>query len=202
MQERAEKTRQKILDAATKLFSSRGFSGTVIDDIAAEAGVNKQRIYAYFKNKNSLFESVTAEIFNASNHYDKKLLTLNEDDIPSMTLTVMNHYLSTYKRRPEFWRLIAWANLEFGDVLKSIKGIKSESLEHIRKLYQQGIEKKIFRNPAISFETYIYILWSATFFYNSNRSTLRQSFGPELFNEKNRTVLFDEITTLFQAVDL
>lgn len=197
MQERAEKTRQKILDAATKLFAARGFSGTVIDDIASEAGVNKQRIYAYFKSKSMLFESVTAEVFNSSSRYDKKLLALAESDIPEMTLTILTHYLDTYKRRPEFWRLIAWANLEFGDGLKSIKGLKSESLEHIRKLYLKGIEKKIFRNPDISFETYIYILWSATFFYNSNKSTLRQSLGPELFTEDNRTSLFREITNLF-----
>jgi len=197
MQERAEKTKQKILDAATKLFASRGFSGTVIDDIAAEAGVNKQRIYAYFNSKSNLFESVTAKVFNSSSQYDKKLLELGEKDISSMTLTILNHYLDTYNRRPEFWRLIAWANLEFGEVLKSIKGTKSESLEHIRKLYSKGIDKKIFINPEISFETYIYILWSATFFYNSNRSTLRQSLGPELFTEKSRTCLFREIASLF-----
>jgi len=197
MQERAEKTRQKILDAATKLFAARGFSGTVIDDIASEAGVNKQRIYAYFKSKSKLFESVTAEVFNSSSRYDKKLLELGEHDIPEMTLTILTHYLDTYNRRPEFWRLIAWANLEFGDDLKSIKGIKSESLEHIRNLYLKGIAKKIFRNPDISFETYIYILWSATFFYNSNKSTLRQSLGPGLFTEKNRSSLFREITSLF-----
>lgn len=197
MQKRAEKTRQKILDTATTLFAAKGFSGTVIDDIAAEAGVNKQRIYAYFKSKSNLFESVTAEVFNASSHYDKKLLVLGEADIPSMTLTILNHYLDTYKLRPEFWRLIAWANLELGDGLKSIKGLKSESLEHIRKLYLKGIEKNLFRNIGISFETYIYILWSATFFYNSNRTTLMQSLGSGIFEEEKRSVLFSEIATLF-----
>lgn len=198
MQERAEKTKKKILDAAIKLFSARGFSGTIVDDIAVSAGVNKQRIYAYYTSKSKLFEAVTAELFNSSNRYDKSLLALTENDIPSMTGIILNHYMKTYERRPEFWRLIAWANLEFGHALKAIKGIKSESLEHIRNLYFKGIEKKIFRNASLSFETYIYVLWSATFFYNSNKRTLQQSLGPELFNDGKRDILFSEIAGLFQ----
>ena len=57
MQERARKTRARILEAATKLFSARGFNGATIDEIAALADVNKQRIYAYFGSKNRLFEA-------------------------------------------------------------------------------------------------------------------------------------------------
>ncbi|OGV54691.1 MAG: hypothetical protein A2017_19425 [Lentisphaerae bacterium GWF2_44_16] len=198
MQKRAENTKRRILEAATELFSAKGFSGTVVDDIAALAGVNKQRIYAYYDNKSRLFEAVIADVFNSSNIYDKKLLSLNENDIPDMTGIILEHYMKTYKRRSEFWRLIAWANLELGNVLKSIKDIKSESLEHIRKLYLRGIETKIFKNKSLSFESYIYVLWSVTFFYNSNKRTLRQSLGPELFSEKGQANLFNEIAGLFR----
>lgn len=198
MQERAEKTKKKILEAATKLFSVRGFSGTAVDDIAASAEVNKQRIYAYYKNKNSLFEAVLTEAFSSSNNYDKDLLSLDENDIPEMTGIIINHYMNTYRRRPEFWRLIAWANLEFTDVMKSIKGIKSESLEHIRELYHTGLGKKLFKNDKMSFESYIYVIWAVTFFYHSNKKTLQQSLELELFTDKNQKSLLDDVTHLFQ----
>jgi AcrR family transcriptional regulator len=198
MQERAEKTKKKILEAAIKLFSAGGFSGTIIEDIAVSAGVNKQRIYAYYGSKMNLFEAVIAEVFRSTNYYDKKLLSLDESDIPAMTGILLLHYMDTYRRRPEFWRLIAWANLEFGNTLKSIKGIKSESLEHLRKLYLRGIEKKVFKNTSMSFETYVYVIWAVTFFHNSNKRTLQQSLGPELFNCKTQnTLFFNEIAGLF-----
>ena len=47
MQKRAVETRNKILAAAVELFAAGGMKGTGVDLIAASAGVNKQRIYAY-----------------------------------------------------------------------------------------------------------------------------------------------------------
>ena len=61
MQLRAQKTREAILTAGMRLFSSCGFSGTAVDAVAADAGVNKQRIYAYFGSKQGLFEAVLTE---------------------------------------------------------------------------------------------------------------------------------------------
>ena len=38
-------------------------NGATVDEIAAAAGVNKQRIYAYFGSKNGLFEAVLRDVF-------------------------------------------------------------------------------------------------------------------------------------------
>ena len=69
MQQRAERTRQAILQAARKLFAAGGFAGTSVDSIAEAASANKQRIYAYFGSKKKLFEAVLLDIFaeNAEN---------------------------------------------------------------------------------------------------------------------------------------
>ncbi|CAN5605824.1 TetR/AcrR family transcriptional regulator [soil metagenome] len=52
--EQAEQTRERVLDAAAKLFSERGFAGASVAAIAAEAGVSEETVYARFKNKRSL----------------------------------------------------------------------------------------------------------------------------------------------------
>lgn len=54
------KKRRAILSAATKLFLKNGFSNTSMDDIAGEASVTKQTVYAHFKNKDSLFAEIIA----------------------------------------------------------------------------------------------------------------------------------------------
>ena len=51
MQERAKRTRQQILTAASEEFSQKGLHGARVDEIAKRAQVNKERIYAYFGSK-------------------------------------------------------------------------------------------------------------------------------------------------------
>jgi AcrR family transcriptional regulator len=48
-------TRDDILDAARRLFGERGFEGTTIRAIAAEAGVNPALIHHFFKSKEQVF---------------------------------------------------------------------------------------------------------------------------------------------------
>ena len=51
---KAEETRERILDAALKLFRERGFDETTMRDIAAAAGVATGAAYYYFRSKEEL----------------------------------------------------------------------------------------------------------------------------------------------------
>jgi AcrR family transcriptional regulator len=53
--EAAQRTRRAILDAATRLFTERGYSATTMTDIAEAAGVALDTIYAVVGRKPSLF---------------------------------------------------------------------------------------------------------------------------------------------------
>lgn len=50
--------RERILEEAVSLFYAHGFTGTTLDDIAAELGVTKPFIYTHFKSKNELLAAV------------------------------------------------------------------------------------------------------------------------------------------------
>ncbi|MEX2208090.1 MAG: helix-turn-helix domain-containing protein [Myxococcota bacterium] len=56
--ERSEATTRAIEAAARKLFATRGFAGTSIDDIASRAGVAKGAVYHHFASKEAIFERV------------------------------------------------------------------------------------------------------------------------------------------------
>ena len=47
-----------IADAATTLFLRKGYQGTSMDDIAAEAAVSKQTVYKHFSDKDQLFAEI------------------------------------------------------------------------------------------------------------------------------------------------
>lgn len=54
----------RILDAARKVFIARGFDGTSMQQIAAEAGINKSLLHYYYRSKEKLFASVFQEAFS------------------------------------------------------------------------------------------------------------------------------------------
>lgn len=54
----SEATRAALLVAATRRFGEHGFSGTALEDIAADIQATRGAIYHHFANKTALFEAV------------------------------------------------------------------------------------------------------------------------------------------------
>jgi TetR/AcrR family transcriptional regulator, acrAB operon repressor len=60
--EEAGVTREKLLDAALRVFSKKGYAFTTLDDIAKEAGVTRGAIYWHFKGgKPDIFNAILTE---------------------------------------------------------------------------------------------------------------------------------------------
>jgi len=57
--------RRLILDAAVRVFASKGYHASRVDDIAAEAGVAHGLLYHYFQSKEELLETVFRETWTA-----------------------------------------------------------------------------------------------------------------------------------------
>lgn len=53
--------RQRILQAAVKVFAEKSFEGSRIDEIAKEAGAPKSLIYYHFKSKDEILEVLVSE---------------------------------------------------------------------------------------------------------------------------------------------
>jgi len=51
-----EQRKQEIIEAAEKVFFSKGFPNSTMDDIAAEAELSKGTLYLYFKSKEELYQ--------------------------------------------------------------------------------------------------------------------------------------------------
>jgi AcrR family transcriptional regulator len=53
-----KEARQRIIDAAGKVFSEKGYHRTTMDDIAKELGVSKGALYLYFRSKEGLIREI------------------------------------------------------------------------------------------------------------------------------------------------
>ncbi|MEU3064474.1 ScbR family autoregulator-binding transcription factor [Streptomyces subrutilus] len=65
-QERAEITRQAILDGAAVAFERTGFDGTSLTDVVRNAGVTKGALYFHFPSKEALARTLMDEQFRVA----------------------------------------------------------------------------------------------------------------------------------------
>lgn len=99
----AEATRERILEAALAEFSAYGIAVRV-DRIAEAAGCNKNLIYIYFEDKETLFTTVLM----------KHLMRVHEeqpftpDDLPGYAGKLFDWSMAN----PDLMRLLAWSTLE------------------------------------------------------------------------------------------
>jgi AcrR family transcriptional regulator len=56
--DQVQQTRAALVAAGRRLFGSRGFAASSVDDLAAEARVSSGALYHHFPNKTALFETV------------------------------------------------------------------------------------------------------------------------------------------------
>ena len=100
----ADATKQRILAAASEEFSQHGFAGARIDRIAELAGANKRMIYAYFGDKDRLYEAVMelriAEWAEA--------VPFTPDDLAAYAAARFDYM----RANPEVRRLAAWRTFE------------------------------------------------------------------------------------------
>lgn len=96
--------RGEILTAARAEFARYGLAGARIDRIAKAAKASKERLYAHFGDKETLFREVAladaAEFFRS--------VTMAPDDVAEYAAGVYD----LASRRPEHLRMLTWARLE------------------------------------------------------------------------------------------
>src|ERR1700757_214942 len=100
----AAATKERILAAALAEFSAYGIAGARVDRIAQAARCNKNLIYIYFTDKETLFATVLR----------KHLMRIHEeqpftpDDLPGYAAKVFDWA----QANPDLMRLLAWSGLE------------------------------------------------------------------------------------------
>lgn len=105
-----EQSRSKILSAALRLFSKKGFKNTSINDIAGEAGISKGLMYNYFKSKEELLEQtllmVLDKIFGV-------FIPAAEIKDPGKRLEfLIRTNFDLVKKDPGFWKMFVALSLQ------------------------------------------------------------------------------------------
>lgn len=97
-------TKNLILEVALDLFSKRGYSSVSVRDICGNVGIKESSIYYHFKNKQEIFDDLCKHFsditYNISQNFNVKMseaTTVTEEEVISVGLNYMNHYLMNDK---------------------------------------------------------------------------------------------------------
>ncbi len=176
-----ERTRQRIMDAATHEFATKGLTGARIADIAARAGANKRMLYHYFGDKEALFLAVLENAY-AGIRARERALDLEhlapEAAMRRLIETTWDHYIE----RPEFLTLLGTENLHRARHLKRSKRIRemhSPFADMLRDILRRGESAGVFRAGVDPVELYVTIA-GLGWFHLSNKHTLSVIFERDL----------------------
>lgn len=113
----AERTRQRILESALRVFVERGFQGATVREIAAAAGVTHGLIRHYFKTKETVWRAavdLAVDEFSASLGPLLRVSSPPGDDVADQARSSMTIFLHTAADHPELIRLIIVEGTEGG----------------------------------------------------------------------------------------
>jgi AcrR family transcriptional regulator len=124
----AERTRQRILDAALAEFAAKGFAGARVADIAERAGLNQQLISYYFGGKEGLYAELLARWHEREVELDDSAGTLAD---------LVVAYLDANCDQPDMARLLVWDELTaHGDV--EVRPGEAPEVADVRRRQQAG----------------------------------------------------------------
>ncbi|MGW6442441.1 TetR family transcriptional regulator [Lentzea sp. NPDC055074] len=131
---RGAATRQRIIDVATREFAEHGIAGARIERVVAAARTNKAQLYAYFGNKEGLFDA----IFFASLERIVDVVPIDATDLPDWAVRLYDEYL----RNPELIRLATWTRLErrpSGHLVAETDRLDASKLQAITQAQADGL---------------------------------------------------------------
>ena len=173
-------TRAKLLTAARREFAQNGLAGARVDEIAARAGVNKQLVYHYFGDKDSLYLAVLEWVYEEIRAQERKLNLEGlppEQAIKKLIESSFDHLAA----HPDF---IVLLNDENRGGARHVRGSRKLEAMHsplvslVSTILGQGVKAGIFRKGINPVHLYISIA-GLSYFYFSNTPTLSAICGKD-----------------------
>jgi TetR/AcrR family transcriptional regulator len=132
-----ERTRARILAAAEKEFSAKGFAGARVDAIAKRAGINKRMLYHYFGNKEGLFREILLRGLTQPGSPFR-----SPEPSPAGLFDYLRYFHESCTRSHDFLRLLEWEALSQNRRVIGEDERRAEELngvERVRSAQAQGL---------------------------------------------------------------
>jgi TetR/AcrR family fatty acid metabolism transcriptional regulator len=131
--------RQRILDAALKVFAERGFFNAKVSEVARQAGVADGTIYLYFQNKDDLLISLFEDRMDFLIRRITEDLSKSSGTVPERIRRLIYHHLQLAIEHPELAEFITVELRQSGKFVREYGNPKfQEYLRILRDLVEEG----------------------------------------------------------------
>jgi TetR/AcrR family transcriptional regulator len=147
---------QGILSAAKKVFFSKGYLRTTMDEIAFEAEISKPTIYQYFKTKDELYSALMLPFLEEfSGQFEKieqKLSAKRYTTGKTLVKDFFKAFLKSYEVAPDSLR-VAHTFFQHADLINDLNQDTREAIsdqgkydfELARHVLEEAIEQGLFK---------------------------------------------------------
>jgi len=177
-----EKTdrKKRILSAAQRVFSRKGYEATTMEDIASEAGFGKASLYFYFKGKEEVFLSLIKTGLEEQRSLLKQIMGSQLSNVERLEVLVCKLF-ENVEQNQEFIRIMHSESQKLyattlRKVHSSIIREHKKTMEGIASIIQDGIRSGEFRKvePTVAAGSLMGIIRSVIFswFVREERTSL------------------------------
>ena len=189
-------SKEKVLKAAIKVFSRRGYDGASMREIAESARLTKPMIYYHFKNKKDLYLHLLETHIGTLHKGLLAVLQSGQDHIAVLG-SIIDLYDETFRSNPEMFYLIQRETTGEGRFVELLtKKYFSDMQVRMAQFFRDGIRQGSFRpsiNPGLCSLSLIAILM----FHFSQGQVVQQLSAAGAANISSRDAIHNHIMSLF-----
>ena len=105
-EEATREFREKLIDAAERLFARHGLEAVTLRQLAAEVGVSPMTPYRYFADKDAILAAVRARAFTRHAEALEAAFDAAQDDVAAASEAVGRAYVTFAFSHPEAYKLM------------------------------------------------------------------------------------------------
>ncbi|WP_020533965.1 TetR/AcrR family transcriptional regulator [Flexithrix dorotheae] len=156
-----------ILNAAEKVFFSKGYAIATMDDVAKEAELSKGTLYLYYKTKEELYLAIGMKAEEILGKIILGALEGMENGLSGL-LTIGRSYYKFYKDHPNYFEALHYReskdlNQKFRDFYDNLRANdQNTSLSLLMKLIEKGQHDGSIRRDLDS-KKMAFIMWGNSF---------------------------------------
>jgi AcrR family transcriptional regulator len=102
---RTKSRKDRIMDAALRIFAEKSFQEATISEISKEAGVSEATIYEYFGTKEDLLFAIPEKISNDTARESQAVLPFIKD-VEGRMRAILFSYVQLYQNNPHYSALV------------------------------------------------------------------------------------------------
>ena len=193
----ADRTRQEILEVATREFADRGFAGGRVDEIAEQTRTTKRMIYYYYGSKEQLFVAVLEHAY-AQIRAAEQTIDVDHLDPAAAIRRLAELTFDHHESHPDFSRLVAIENIHRAEHIsrRDFAGQNTPAIELIETILRRGRRDGTFTREIDAVDLHMMVS-AFCVFRMANRHTFGAIFDRDLadpaLRDRYRTMLGDMV---------